>query len=191
MNIFTKLDDAVMGGVNAGVRAYNWTTGGTKKDLANNLLTMAPISTVGGYLPLIADYPAAGLAILPFTGLLFALTHVRQLQNNISSQREESAREKNSLDMSVEKNKTSRKILGYMLAGLSTYQMQGILTVPEPYCFANVGLMGDCLLRAGSEFTMCADYIPPRKNCVKRGWEELEKRIAEYRPETGGLPQPV
>jgi hypothetical protein len=47
------------------------------------------------------------------------------------------------------------------------------------------------LSRAGAEFVMTADNLPPRKNCLKRGWEALEKKIAEYRPETGGLPQPV
>ena len=40
---YQKFDDVVMYGVNKGVRAWNWTTGKTKTDLANSLLTVAPI----------------------------------------------------------------------------------------------------------------------------------------------------
>jgi len=34
---YQKLDDAVMCGVNKGVRAWNWSTGRTKSDLAKVL----------------------------------------------------------------------------------------------------------------------------------------------------------
>jgi hypothetical protein len=42
--IYDSFDSFIMKGINTGVRAWNWTTGRTKADLANTLLTIAPMA---------------------------------------------------------------------------------------------------------------------------------------------------
>jgi len=43
-NPLQYVDDTIMYGVNKGVHAWNWTTGRTKADLANEMLTVASVS---------------------------------------------------------------------------------------------------------------------------------------------------
>ena len=55
---YEKLDDAIMYGVNKGVRAWNWSTGRTKSDLANLLensgLVVMTVGNVNCLGPLLA-----------------------------------------------------------------------------------------------------------------------------------------
>ncbi len=45
---YEKFDEGIMYFANKAVQGYNWTTGGTKTDLANGLLTVAPIADAIG-----------------------------------------------------------------------------------------------------------------------------------------------
>ncbi|MBS3165821.1 hypothetical protein J4444_01740 [Candidatus Woesearchaeota archaeon] len=49
MNPFKTLDDGIMYFTTKGVYAYNWTTGGTKAELANTLLGVAPVFETGAW----------------------------------------------------------------------------------------------------------------------------------------------
>jgi hypothetical protein len=88
MNIFSKIDDTVMKGVNAGVRAYNWTTGGTKLDLSRTLLSTAPICSFMGSLSSISYFSSYTLPYLSFSGVALVISHFRQKQHEELYRRE-------------------------------------------------------------------------------------------------------
>ena len=46
-NLYQQIDDTIMYGINAGVKAWNWTTGRTKADLALCLAYTAPFTMIG------------------------------------------------------------------------------------------------------------------------------------------------
>lgn len=190
MDILAKLDDVVMKGANASVKAYNWTTGGTKADLANNMLSVAPVSYLIGTLPQISILPEITPIILAISSLFFMNSHKMQLYNKKVNELEKKAANNDILNILVVDAKRKSKIVGYAFGGVSTFPLIQTYSHSYPDNFLWSGLSSDVLLRSGSSFVMATDYLPPRKNCVKRGLDALEKKIAEYQSEPKGVPVP-
>ena len=86
--LYEKVDNTIMYGVNKGVKAWNWTTGQTKADLANQLLTVAPVAEISSYF-LNRDlfYEILGSPVMIF------LSHVCQIKNKKQEAEEEKAAE--------------------------------------------------------------------------------------------------
>ncbi len=169
---YNALDVALMKGVNAGVRAYNWTTGGTKFELARNLSMTAPVLESIGFL----NYGPGSAAICILAYL--ALSHLDQKIFKEMDEAERNASEMDALSLSAEQKKnticrlnswgwpsfgsfiyfTSSHTDGYFIHDRTETDM--------------IKLAGN-FIRSGSHFVMRTDYLPPRKNCVQRGLEKL------------------
>lgn len=190
--MYETLDDAIMHGVKKTVRAYNWTTGGTKAELANGLLTVAPVLESAGYS--MTFFPVNIICIL---GML-SHSHVFQEINQEMEQHEVRALEQGMLSMHVESYKERCKRNGLLLGAFAGHCAVGSACLPflsnknstlESTYFASIAVgVG---MRSLSFYVMRADYLPPRRNCVARGWEKLEQRIAEYRAKPTHAPAPV
>ena len=180
-NGYEALDSLIMKGVNTGVRAYNWTTGGTKAGLANNLLTAASI--IDSSAAMISPFPMIlAPLIIPVS---FCASHIFQNINKKIEERELKAQESGALDLYAETLKRNQKANGY------TYGMFGtLMLIPSNYLFA-YGLSAGFGARAFSSFVMNADNLPPRKNCVARGLDKLSDIVQSYQPKPAPSPVPA
>src|SRR3989338_7017707 len=61
METLNRIDNGIMKGVNAGVRAWNWTTGRTKKSLSNILMNASLLGVMTGFVDSLGVF--GGLAI--------------------------------------------------------------------------------------------------------------------------------
>jgi hypothetical protein len=101
-NPYTMLNNALMKGANAAVYAYNWTTGRTKADLANKMLTVAPILEIPGYLNSLGYGFTSALAPM----CLF-YTHSTQKNFEGNEQKEADSLDRDMKDLGVEKYKNT------------------------------------------------------------------------------------
>ena len=108
-NPFKPFDDALMYVVNKGVKAWNWTTGQTKADLANQLLTIAPVAESFGHFGTINP----GIAAFLTCGWLF-YSHNDQKKNREMESLEQEAIESSCMNYQVEKFKSNQAKIGYM-----------------------------------------------------------------------------
>ena len=163
---YEKFDDVVMYGANKGVRAWNWTTGKTKADLANSLLTVAPIFEGTGF-----------IMANPAVGAIFALAHIGISHLYQKSNKEQESLEKNALEKGVllapgnfhEKRNTF--LSGGFLA-FSAVQF----SIGEPY---NIMVGTGYTVRSSSYYVMRADYMKPRRNVARRVMDKLSDLVSE------------
>ena len=167
MNLYDKLDDAIMPGVNAGVRAWNWTTGGTKADFAN---TLTFFSLGGAGTGIIFSEASVSLPNAFFGALLYTAIPAFIYDNNQREGKELRAFYNMRKDVSVESEKGFSKTIGHVGLASST------LAIPFGYSkdkllhtIGGIALLGQSL----SFYVMAADPIFPRKNCISRGIEYL------------------
>ncbi len=187
-NLYEELDNTIMRGVNAGVRAWNWTTGRTKADLANNLIGISAIGVGVGTLDDINYYPvlACGLA-----GLWIGICHYCGKANDVLEIAELKALEKSLKDIDVENEKDAIKYPAPITLG---YGIFSGITDPHRCEIHNPSNAGMYALAIGfismgaSLYIMRADYLPTRKDCVRRGLEKLAEKLKEIEIPT---PKPV
>ena len=162
-------------------KSYNWTFGGTKLDLANELLTIAPILETIGFMNAGPIYGAL------FTPLYLLISHTNQINNKNRYEREIKALEKNSLDLNAERIKRLDLPMALMWGSVSllnvipTHQ-KGYFTDDRDQ--TNLIKATGHFLRGSSFLVMLADNLPPRKNCVSRGIEKLAEFTNSYTPKT-------
>ncbi len=189
---YNSLDAALMKGVNAGVRAHNWITGGTKRELAHTFVAVAPIfETIRGMHILPVDI----LLTLPF--FLF-ISHYYQGMYKEIEEREDAARKNELKDGYAEEWKNSiGRMGGYLWTGIGcAYEGLAIVYPREGYFTSDrreasiCRLIGDTLYGA-SFFVMCADELPPRKNCVRRGLEKVTEWYEAPKAQPAPVPVPV
>lgn len=173
MNLYEKLDSALMEGVNSGVRAWNWTTGRTKADLANLLLGVTPI--LDSMSQLVEPNPSkyAMLALLLSTSSIYA--HYQQKRNSAMEKIEAKALESNAKSMDVERyNQNNKGFQCPYWMGLG-----GVLTaMPSKNC-SNQFIGASDVMRGLSFYVMRADYLPPKKNCLSRAMDKVSDAIAQ------------
>ena len=172
-NAYEKLDDSIMKCVNASVRAYNWTTGKTKADLANKLLTIAPIAESMGFIGMSYNH----LSLLPgsifISGALVFLSHITQERNKKTDMLEQRALEDGCLDFRVESRKEADGKIGPLCAISAGFQGTFAITRQDYLEFTGYLVAGGNLIRSASFYVMRADYFPPRKSAIKKGMEKL------------------
>lgn len=175
------LDDSLMAGANYSVRAYNWTFGGTKVELANHMLSTGVV--VSSVSCMLREVVSGVLLDLP-AFLLFG--HIFQIANSKYGKCERNAIDKGFLDPVSEeyKNKTCR------IMGPCVY-----MTVPIQYITpreywdvgGNVADFGASLgfgIVGSSFYVMRADDLPPRKNVFSRLADRAVELYDEYRKPT-------
>ncbi len=187
-NIISKaygaLDEAIMKGVNSGVRAYNWTTGRTKADLANKLLTIAPIAESTGFIGMSYNNPfTLGLSIF-MSGIYILLSHTQQETNKKMEVAEQRALENSCLDFIVENWKNSAAFLGPMWSIVGSFIGYTEMRRSDGLSSTNYLIAGGNLVRGASFYVMRADYFPPRKSAVKKGLEKLAEIAENYKAPT-------
>jgi len=169
------VDDTIMKGVNAGVRAWNWSTGRTKADLANTMLTVAPVLESVGWVNS-SFGPAAGAMV---GGLCLTASHLAQIHNKEIEAKEVRAINGSLINMEVERYKYYASLMapvwGFNAAlwgfGFMSHPHHSMLqTRATDYCTA----VGNGL-RGVSYYVMRADYLPPRKNALARGWNNSKE----------------
>jgi hypothetical protein len=152
-NPLKVLDDYVLAATNKAVHAYNWTTGGTKTNLAGVCLDcgaiMASVGTLGFFAVLYI--PSRGTALRDFEEI---------------EQKEAAANEQGLKDSEVENAKKDYRNMGYCHIGASLI-LKDISTI---------GSFGFFLMSFANH-SMRADYLPPQKNCIER----LSDLIQDYK----------
>ena len=185
IGLYRAIDNAIMRGVNGGVRAWNWTTGRTKADLANTMLTIAPILESVGWINL---SQTIGICM---TGLCLSHSHHYQKENIKMEEMESKALSIGAMDLEVEKYKSTahpQPLLWIVTAALfvANDHKNGSI-VPDrtqtDYCTA----LGSTI-RAGSLYVMRADYLPPQKNILSRAADRTRELLRGFQAQPAGAP---
>ena len=176
--IYDHVDSAIMKGVNEGVRAWNWTTGRTKSDLANICLVGTSAFTSVG---LINMSKPLGYAMVP---IVLLATAAKSYLNKKSELRELSALEKGLKDPVVEGQKELEKefgrnaiIINSLLSscgGASTNYVAEIAT--------------GGMLSAVQSYVMRAENFPKRKNVLSRIADDFSNTVAQYKLQRRPVP---
>ena len=167
------VDNGIMFIANKSVSAYNWTTGGTKANLANGLLTVAPIMESS------ASYEKPALALI--NGVIWIFnSHVSQERNLFTEERESRAMEGGMLDYSALVYTNINIILGYghLASGIFISQ---ILVNENWNSLSSSFFFAGQTIRAASHFVMRTDYLPPKKNILSRTKDKLTDLVESYR----------
>ena len=170
---YQKFDDGLMYLANKAVKAYNWTFGRTKADLANELLTVAPILEGAGFLQ--REFPQIHV---PLVFMFLHLAHISQKDNKHIEHREIEASKSNCKDLAVENYKNGICKL-FPAIWLSSAVIQGY---PSGKSYADDILTGTGnIIRASSYYIMRADSLPPKKHCLSRAKDKIKAKLAERR----------
>ena len=171
-NIISKSYEAVDNGLmyltNKAVGAWNWTTGGTKADLANFLLSASGVCASSG---IILRNPYFS----PFAAGYLVYCHVIQNLNKDMEQKEVAALEHEMLSYRVENRKRDASFLGPFDLSLTASNQLMVQDIPSTFIGAGLGLLG------ASYYVVRADCIPPRKNVLRRAKDKLEEIIKNVR----------
>jgi hypothetical protein len=183
-NLFLRIDDAIMRGVNKTVRAWNWTTGKTKADLANTLLICG--AAVNTYILNFGLDTKPEFLNVSLTAGIFGTTIYPMINQNNRIQRQEiDAIKNNTLDGKVEEYKKSMQIWCPLLfSGGNTIAIK-FAASGETMDGKVLGVIVNSIVT--SQYVMRADYLPPRKNIFARGLNHLK----EYLRRTQSIPIPA
>lgn len=193
MKIAEKLDDIVMKGVNAGVHAWNWTTGRGKADLANLLNISGGLTINTGFI-LQRDYLSTSI----FLPTMIFVSYKLGRANKSVEKSEINAINSQALDIEVEDNKRVYKFVGYSIGILSAIFLPINIFKPvdlqeNPHAYTDK--IGSLIVNAGnfmlasSHQVMRADCLPPRKNCISRAADKISEYAAKVKESFA--PQPA
>jgi hypothetical protein len=176
-NAYEKIDGAIMTGINAGVRSWNWITGETKTDLANKVLMLGTITAI-------VTSGLSRLESLAYSPMYLGVTHLFQKIFNNNEKRENNANEKECLDMNVINDRHTYKFLGpIFFAGAALASSLCYSPESESRKVVWTGATINMSSFGTSFYIMRADSLPPRKNCVSRGLEKLIRAYQSSRRE--------
>lgn len=175
-------DKAIVKAGNAILGSYNWVTGGTKRDLIRKTAIGIPILNTFAE----AQYSIfsgddikktiflAALAL--FASATNSAVRIGMYKNIIEG--EEGVRGKPFKDSGAEYTKNLLSRLGNPVdATLSAAQAPFIFPIFAPYILENI--------------ILCADDLPPRKNCFSRGADWISEKVSEVREKYARSPQPA
>ncbi|MDO8563548.1 MAG: hypothetical protein Q7R87_00910 [Nanoarchaeota archaeon] len=190
-NILDRIDDAVLAGVNSGVHAWNWTTGKTKIDLVNNLMSVGAVTQNLSFANMAYDSPVTLPVALAVSAYSIINTHRKQREHSNIAELEERTISDRLFHPVVEQYKADCAQNGYK-AGIGGTVITSIpLCRPDPsnnidlsYSLFGAGE----LLQGLAHQAMRADYLPPRKNCVKRGVDNVSDMVKQIRV---AIPRPA
>lgn len=195
MRLYDYMDEKILQGVGAGVRAYNWTTGGTKADLANKFIDGTVISMISGSIAF-AYYnqdktSAAYIPAAILSPVSLILGHQNQKKNLKIEEKERKALEKkNCLDSEVEEYKKEAKKQIQNEFQSSTFCGSTGLLFSHPDLQFGIAFGG--YLHIISNYIMRTDNLPPRKNVFSRAKDKVKKYLDKRKSEQvpAGLPSP-
>lgn len=179
MKLYENIDSFLLQGANAGVHAWNWTTGRTRADLST-LVGTAGLAFFNMHL--LGKSKTLGMAVLPIASLLAYANHK---SSKTQDGAEVKAAEKGLKDMRVEYFKYLNKKIARNFTLISAAGTFIDVATPEDLVYLNLS----SVLMAANAYIMRADYLPPRKNCLSRGIDKLSESLSElnYQP----VPVPV
>ncbi len=119
-NLYERIDDSIMKGVNASVRTWNWTTERTKADLAGIVMHSGAIL---GSAQAIMD-PSCPAVIKAITAAWIPLASLQHWVNRRYEQKEEKAADKDVIDYHVEEFKEGCKKGGAYFCSECSYSLQ-------------------------------------------------------------------
>ncbi len=164
LNPFTVVDNALVYGASKLTHA-NWATGETRAQLANKMLTIGSISQSVG-LP-------------PTAPLWLGIAHLHQKRNNKADELDSQANENSAIDL----NRQEYHIfMSYIFGALANYHFLNQDEGPIVE-FAHTLLGAGHSLVSASHFVMRTPYLPPKKNCVRRGVDKLSEMVEKYKPQ--------
>ncbi len=170
MNLYEKLDNTLMKGANAAVKAWNWTTGRTKKDLANIFLwggsTILAVN--------LAREPIQGATIV---AAVIPLQTIPIQYNHNRIYHAENQEEICILSRTLYDGKKTAAIFGYGLLAAS----EGIDLALRTKEINSLTYAGAIAAMAVSNFIVRAEDRPKRKDCVRRGIDKLSEIVRDYR----------
>lgn len=174
---YGAVDGALMYGANKAVRSWNWTTGETKAELANGMLGVASVLECSGAF---AWSALLGSIVLPFS---LVGTHIYQLVNENCENNEVKSLESKAKNVEAEDYKKSCEFDGSFYAFLAAGGLSagGTIGLENKSGTTSVLAGTGIAFRGASCYVMRTDYLPPRKNCVRRGLEKLEKVLEGYK----------
>lgn len=171
-NFYQRIDNSIMKGVNKAVRAWNWTTGRTKADLANTIVVAGMASTLTAAF-LDKSYLTASAVDIGFGTLLVMINkHIEKL--------EKEAVERNALDINAEKYKSFYKVFGPFNVGITIPSL--ISQNPHIGFTRKLSYLGGTFFGIQA-YIMRADYLPPRKSAFAIGWEKAKEWLRTPVPE--------
>jgi len=180
---YEGVDSTLMYGANKAVQAWNWTTGRTKSDLANLLMDGFAITGSAGQIVL---GPQAVVGVPVFLGI----AHISQKENIKIDKLEQESAEEGMRHLKVERSKELHKEVG---------PLKGIMGIALlfPIQSYNIKIKGGSALCASafafwgaSDYIMRTDYLPPRKNVLRRAKDKLKEMVEAYQ-QPGLLPMPA
>ena len=169
MGLYEKFDSTLMRGVNAGVRAWNWTTGKTRAELANNLeLGGAVFWSIGVF----GMNKVAGAIGVPLAALG---TYGAAILNNKQDKVEAEALEKKALDPFAERRKAKHSFWGPAYATFSG--LSATTKASSGYDGTTFAIAYGCF--AASSYVMRAENLPPRKSVIARAADSLKEMMQQ------------
>jgi len=178
INPIKSLDDMLMSAANTAVHAWNFTTGRTRSELSTLLFG-------AGSIVLGVDsvtYPDATLVRSYTTIPIYSYITVKMgIGSKKMEERENNATHKQMKDLNVEMYKYLGKSIGILVAGISGffYFASKMQTDPDSSNSDLLWSIGDGLI-AASLLISAADSLPPRKNCLSRGYDKLCQIAKSY-----------
>ena len=168
VDLYGKLDDGIMYGVNKAVHAWNWTTGRPKEDLANISLGLGGIAISNSFLE-DGNFPFA---------VLSALVCIPAMKTNYwQGTRERELMKKGLKCPKVEKLKSMDERMGPVQIIFGLYG-RGMETSLGDDSHFSTGFF----LYAAQSYIMRADPLPPRKNVLSRAKDKISEALKTRAP---------
>ena len=180
---YEKFDDAIMSGVNKSVRAWNWTTGRTKSDLAKVINHTSNITACADFI--LYFPPTAAFIFFPF---YFIDSYISTKKWDKIEEQEINALQKGCKDIEVEIGKKDLERRGFMdlLTGSGVGSVG--LIYGNKYDYFNYILGTAVIVRAFSHYIMRADSLPPRKSAFSRAKDKLSEKLSSPQTEPVSVP---
>lgn len=182
------VDDTIMAGVNSGVRVWNWTTGRTKADLANMMLTGSAIGLGLGACLFTGEKAVnplgKGAVLVVGAGGCF-VAHMFQRGNIKIEELEGKAMEDSAMSLRAEEMKGEMGVTG---CGLSLIAGTGLVMASAGSDLPLEAIHSGFLAMGVSCYVMRADTVPPRKNALARGLDMTRDLLRKVRVEPVALP---
>jgi len=172
---YIAADQFLVDRANEAVKAWNWTTGRTRAELAD------VVNVVGGtFISYSSKSPLITSVLIPAIGIPLFLVHK---DNKRIDRQDEEAKNKQALSYESERAKKIMKITSPLQAGcgLVIYSSENARPTENNLFDGNLFGFGSIIISL-SGYIMRAGYQAPRKDCVRRGIEKIKQgleRIAE------------